>query len=44
MGLFDSKNSIIGTALGIGGVFDKSRKTDTAAAFGAALGASLGSV
>lgn len=43
MGLFDSKNSIIETALGIGGAFDKSRKIDTAAAFGAALGASLGS-
>lgn len=43
MGLFDSKTSIIGTALGVSGAFDKSRKTDTAAAFGAALGASIGS-
>ena len=43
MGLFDSKNSIIGAALGVSGAFDKSRKTDKAAAFGAALGASIGS-
>lgn len=43
MGLFDNKNSIMGTALGVSGAFDKSRKTDTAAAFGVALGASLGS-
>lgn len=43
MGLFDSKSSIIGTALGVSGAFDKSRKTDKAAAFGAALGASIGS-
>ena len=43
MGLFYNKNSIIGTALGVSGAFDKNRKTDTAAAFGAALGASLGS-
>lgn len=43
MRLFDKKSSIMGTALGVSGAFDKSRKTDTAAAFGAALGASLGS-
>ena len=43
MGLFDSKSSIIGTALGVSGAFDKSRKTDKAVAFGAALGASIGS-
>ena len=43
MGLFDSKSSIIGTALGVSGAFDKSRKTDKAAAFGTALGASIGS-
>ena len=41
MGLFDKKSSIIGAALGVGGAFDKSRKTDTAAAFGTALGASI---
>ena len=28
MGLFDSKSSIIGAALGVSGAFDKSRKTD----------------
>lgn len=43
MGLFGNKNSIIGTALGVSGAFDKSKKTDRAAAFGAALGASIGS-
>lgn len=43
MGLFDSKSSIIGAALGVSGAFDKSKKTDKAAAFGAALGASIGS-
>ena len=43
MGLFDSKSSIIGAALGVSGAFEKSRKTDKAAAFGAALGASIGS-
>ena len=43
MGLFDSKSSIIEAALGVSGAFDKSRKTDKAAAFGAALGASIGS-
>lgn len=43
MGLFGSKNSIIGAALGVSGAFDKDKKTDSAAAFGAALGASIGS-
>ncbi len=43
MGLFDSKSSIIGATLGVSGAFDKSKKTDTAAAFGTALGASIGS-
>lgn len=43
MGLFDSKSSIIGAALGVSGAFDKSKKTDKAAAFGAALGARIGS-
>ena len=43
MGLFDSKSSIINLALGVSGAFDKSRKTDKAAAFGVALGASIGS-
>lgn len=41
MGLLDSV--IFGTALGVSGAFDKNRKTDKAAAFGAALGASIGS-
>lgn len=41
MGLLD--NIIFGTALGVSGAFDKNRKTDKAAAFGAALGASIGS-
>ena len=43
MGLFDSKSSIMGAALGVSGAFDKSRKTDKAAAYGAALGACIGS-
>ena len=30
MGLFDSKSSIFGAALGVSGAFDKSRKTDKA--------------
>lgn len=42
MGLFDKK-SIIGAALGVGGAFDKNKKTDKSAVFGAAIGASLGS-
>ena len=28
MGLFDSKSSFIGVALGVSGAFDKSRKTN----------------
>lgn len=43
MGNFNKKTTIIGTALGVGGAFDKGRKTDRAAAFGAAMGASLAS-
>lgn len=43
MGLFDSKSSIMGAALGVSGAFDKSRKTDKALAYGAALGACIGS-
>lgn len=43
MGLFGNKNSIIGAALGVSGAFDKDKKTDRAAAFGVALGASIGS-
>ena len=41
MGLLDS--IIFGVALGVSGAFDKDKKTDTAAAYGAAMGASLGS-
>ena len=41
--LFDNKNAIFGMALGASGAFDKNGKTDTAAAFGIALGASIGS-
>lgn len=43
MGLFGDKDGIIGAALGAGGAFGDSRKTDKAAVFGAAFGASLGS-
>lgn len=43
MGLFGNKDAIVGAALGVGGVFDKNKKTDSAAVFGAALGASIGS-
>ena len=43
MGLFGDKDAIVGAALGVGGAFDKNKKTDTAAVFGAALGASIGS-
>lgn len=43
MGLFGDKDAIVGAALGVGGAFDKNRKTDSAAVFGAALGASIGS-
>ena len=41
MGLLDS--IIFGVALGVSGAFDKDKKTDKAAAYGAAMGASLGS-
>ena len=43
MGLFGDKDAIAGAALGAGGVFDKDKKTDKAAVFGAAIGASVGS-
>lgn len=43
MGLFGDKDAIVGAALDVGGAFDKNKKTDTAAVFGAALGASIGS-
>lgn len=43
MGLFGDKDAIAGAALGIGGAFDKNRKTDSVAVFGAALGTSIGS-
>ena len=43
MGLFGNKDAIVGAALGVGGAFDKNRKTDSAAVFGTALGASIGS-
>lgn len=35
MGFFGNKNGIIGAALGASGAFDKNKKTDKAAAFGA---------
>lgn len=43
MGLFGDKNAIVGAALGVGGAFDKDKKTDPAAVFGTAIGASIGS-
>ena len=43
MGFFGNKNGIVGAALGASGAFDKNKKTDRAAAFGAAIGASIGS-
>lgn len=43
MEIFGDKDAIVGAALGVGGAFDKNRKTDSAAVFGAALGASIGS-
>jgi len=43
MGFFGNKDGIVGAALGASGAFDKNRKTDKAAAFGAAFGASIGS-
>ena len=30
MGIFGNKDSIVGAALGVGGAFDKDRKTDSA--------------
>ena len=38
MGFFGNKNGIVGAALGASGAFDKNKKTDKAAAFGAAIG------
>ncbi|MCX4352668.1 MAG: hypothetical protein OSJ60_13670 [Lachnospiraceae bacterium] len=43
MGIFDNKDAIVEAALGVGGAFDRNKKTDSAAVFGAALGASIGS-
>ena len=43
MGLFGDKDAIVGAALGVGGAFDRNRQTDSAAVFGAAIGASIGS-
>lgn len=43
MGIFGNKDGIIGAALGASGAFDKDKKTDKAAAFGVAIGASIGS-
>lgn len=44
MGLFVDKDAIVGVALGVGGAFNKDKKTDVAAVFGTAIGASIGSV
>ena len=38
-----NKDGIIGTVIGVGGVLDKNKKTDKEAAFGTAIGASIGS-
>lgn len=43
MGLFGDKDAIVGTALGVGGAFDKGKKIDKGAVFGTALGASIAS-
>lgn len=43
MGLFGDKDAIAGAALGVGGAFDKNKKTDAGAVFGTAMGASIGS-
>ncbi len=43
MGFFGKKDGIVGAVLGVSGAFDKNKKTDKAAAFGAAIGASIGS-
>lgn len=42
MGLFGKNEGIARVALGVSGAFDPNRKTDKAAAFGTALGASIG--
>lgn len=42
MGLFGYRDVIVGAVSGIGGAFDKNRKTDSAPVYGAALGASIG--
>lgn len=38
MGIFGNKDSIVGTALGVGGAFDKDSETDSATVFGASIG------
>lgn len=43
MGLFGNKDGIVGAALGVGGAFDKDKKTDPGAVFGTAMGLSIGS-
>ena len=43
MGILGDKDWLVGAALGASGAFDKKKKTDKAAAFGAALGAAIGS-
>ena len=43
MGFFGNKNRILGAALGASGAFDKNKKTDKAAVFEAAIGATIGS-
>ena len=43
MGIFGNKDAIVGAALGVGGAFDKDKKTDPGAVFGTAIGASIGS-
>lgn len=43
MGLFGDKDAIVGAALDAGGAFDKNKKIDKGAVFGAAMGASIGS-
>ena len=44
MGLFGDKDAIVGAALGAGGAFDRDKKIDKGAVFGAAMGASIGSL
>lgn len=43
MGLFGDKDAIVGAALGVGGAFNRDKKIDKGAVFGAAMGASIGS-